>query len=169
MGGNYDSPGVCRRCGRSVDGDEQYCSQCEVELEEEHIEDTGEEGEDLSPPVRSLRRLVIQLALLLAFTGLIAFRIPSVISAFEDDQPIRKGTYATDAETDQCIENLWKVSRMLEDGILPDKTMVCPASGKPYIVLEDPANTTVYCPDPQAHGLKEIRVSRMFPCPEVVE
>lgn len=161
----------CRKCGKALnESDEAYCSQCQVEIAEENIDDPREEVlEELSSGEKreSRVKLAVLIVVLLVAVGVIIYRIPAFTAALEDDQPIRKGTYETDAGTDRCISNLWVISKMLGDGDLPDSSIVCPESGKPYTVVEDAVNTTVFCPNPREHGLMEIRVSKMFPCPEV--
>lgn len=159
-------PGTCLKCGKILESRDDYCEHCQVELAEEHIADSEEETET-SPPVDERKKKILQSAILLVLLGIIIFRIPAIISSFEHKQPVRTGTYETDAGADLCISTLWQISRMLEEGSLPDSSIVCPVSGKPYEVIEDSMDITVFCPDPGQHGLAELRVSRLLPCPEV--
>ena len=159
--------GYCLKCGRALEGEEAYCSQCQIELAEENIEETEEELIEPSPRDSKKRRTVIQLAIMLVFIAVIIFRAPSFMEAFEKEQPIRQGTYETDEQADLCISNLWKISRMLEDGKMPDDSLTCPVSGMPYKVTKNPVETMVTCPNPGLHNLKELRVSSVHPCPEV--
>ena len=158
--------GTCRKCGKILKSRDDYCAHCQVELAEEHIADSDKETEP-SRPADERKKKILQAAILLVLLGIIIFRIPAIISAFEHKQPVRTGTYETDAGADLCISTLWQISRMLEEGRLPDSSIVCPISGKPYLVIEDATDITVFCPDPGQHGLQELRVSRVFPCPEV--
>ncbi len=174
MSDNSGIKRTCQSCGAALRGDEgPYCSQCQIARDEEAMDEIQaakeEEHPDLPETEKSRTGLVIKVMLLCACVVVIAFQLPRVITSIEGDQPIRKGTYETDALTDECIENLWKISRMLEEGKLPDDSLVCPESGEPYTVYQDANNPTVVCPNPKAHGLIQLRVSRMFPCPEVVE
>lgn len=158
----------CRKCGKALnESEEAYCSQCQVEMAEGSIEEPLEEMPEEVSPGKDQVKLVVLMAVLLVAVGVIIYRVPAFTTALEDNQPIRKGTYETDAVTDRCISNLWVISKMLGDGNLPDSSIVCPESGKPYTVVEDAVNTTVFCPNPREHGLMEIRVSKMFPRPEV--
>lgn len=167
MDKNAGLEGYCKKCGKVLDGDELYCSQCQIELAEENIDDTEEEIIEPSSQSSEKRRLAVQLAILLIFMAVIIFRAPAFMEAFEKEQPIRQGTYRTDAQADQCISNLWRISRMLEDGNIPDSSIVCPVSGKPYEAIQNQGDTVVICPNPGLHDLRELRVSRVHPCPEV--
>ena len=167
MDENSGTAGFCKKCGKVLNSDDLYCGQCQVELAEEDIDDIEEEIVEENSPGRSRRKRAVQLVILAVLIGVIILQAPKFFAAFDEPQPIRKGTYETDAQTDLCISNLWQISRMLEEGTLPDSNIACPESGKPYIVIEDSVNTTVLCPNPQQHGLMEIRVSKLYPCPEV--
>jgi len=108
------------------------------------------------------------LPLLLALTaalffGLALIRYPLAAAAFEKDLPLHQGGYAADAETDQCVANLWRAARLMQEGKLIPGSLVCPASGKPYIVRGE----EVSCPNPQAHKLHGLKVNRRQPVPEV--
>lgn len=160
---------VCKRCGREL-GEEQesYCPQCQVELEEEGI-DPSDDSPDKSEPGAGRRKVALQVVILLVLLGLIIARIPSFMDALERTQPIRNGTWETDAVADECISNLWIISRQLQEGQTPGRDLVCPASGEPYLVIDDGADIKVYCPNPEQHGLRELSVSRTSPLPEVRE
>lgn len=167
MDRNTISGECCQKCGKILDGGGPYCSQCQIELAEENIDESEEEISEPLPQDKKKRVLAVQLAILLIFVAVIVYRAPAFMEALGREQPIRMGTYKTDEQADLCISNLWKISRMLEEGNLPDKSIVCPASGKPYKVTRSPADTVVVCPNPELHTLKELRVSRVHPCPEV--
>ena len=167
MDENTGSPGICRKCGKVVNNDEPYCTQCQVELAEENIADVEEDTIEAGPPEEKKGRRALLLVILLILIGTIIYQAPSFFAAFKEKQPIRQGTYDTDAQTDLCITNLWRISRMLEEGTLPDNNMVCPESGMTYIVTKDSKDIVVRCPNPGKHGLSELRVSKRYPCPEV--
>lgn len=100
--------------------------------------------------------------------AIFAFQVPKIISAFQQERPIRQGPYATDDLTDRCIHNLWIISWRLQEGRIPNTHMVCPASKKPYVIRHLRGDLVVSCPNPELHGAKELRVSRKHPVPELV-
>lgn len=159
--------GQCRQCGKPVAADQSYCSQCMVERLEEHIPEPVERPVTDIPDSASRVKTVIAIFILLCLITITAFQAPVLISAFKADQPIRKGSDETDAGTDQCVANLWRVARMLQDGQMPGKTLVCPVSGEPYLVIKKGADILARCPNPEIHGVSEIRVSARSPRPEV--
>ena len=159
--------GRCKKCGKIVDSDQLYCSQCIIELAEENITEPAEDTQKPPRPARSRKKVVAQWIVLLVCVVIIAFQMPKLFAAFKEDQPIRHGTYETDAQTDQCINNLWHISRLLQDGNLPGNDIVCPASGKPYVIIKAGEDTVARCPNPGLHGFSEISASMLSPCPEV--
>jgi len=90
-------------------------------------------------------------------------------AANQDVKPLRQGAYNTDAVTDQCIRNLWQVSRLIQEGKLPDDTLVCPASKKPFMVIQTKMDIIVRSPNPELYGFKDIRVSKKNPVPEIIK
>jgi len=101
--------------------------------------------------------------------GVMAYQSPDLISVLKEDRPLRNGTYNTDAKTDDCIRNLWKVSKLLQEGKLPGENLVCPASKKPFIIAKETGDVVARSPNPELYGFKEIRVSKKRPVPEVVK
>lgn len=165
----------CKRCGRLFDKDEEgadsqrsYCSRCVIELAEEGI---PEEVQIIKPRQTKLSKTweVGRWVILGFCVCMIALQAPTLISSFEETKPIRYGNYATDAQTDQCIKNLWHISRLLQEGKLPGKDLVCPASKKPYVVTKIKERIIVSCPNPELHGVKGIQISIESPAPEVKE
>lgn len=160
---------VCKGCGRPLGADEQgaeYCSSCMIERAEQYVPE-AQERPQIKREKKSRTWLILQLVILLVCMAIIALQTPRLISAFKEDQPLRYGTYATDAQTDQCIKNLWHISRMLQDGKKPSPDMVCPVSKKPYEIRDTGADIVVRCPNPELHGFKEIQVSKRRPVPEL--
>ena len=157
---------VCKRCGKPVDSEGTYCSQCIIELAEEDITES-EDIPRIERPKKSRVKAVVQCFIILVCISVIAIQIPKLISAFEEDKPIRYGTYSTDARTDQCINNLWQISKLLQEKSLPADNIVCPASGKPYVVTNTGEDIVVYCPAPGLYGFSIIKVSREHPVPEI--
>jgi hypothetical protein len=100
--------------------------------------------------------------------AVMAFQTPSMMSGFQGERPVRIGSYETDGPTDQCIANLWRAVKLLQEGKSPGRDLVCPVSGKPYVVSRVGSDTVVRCPNPEKHGFKEIRAGKARPVPEVI-
>jgi hypothetical protein len=170
---------LCSECALSEGGQTYICSRCAtlsaaqdtVDGIDRRLEQKEErrQVEDEKKKKKSTRYRVFQWVIIFVCIGVIATQIPRIISAFEEDKPLRQGTYSTDEKTDLCIKNLWRISRSLQEGKLPGKDMVCPETGKRYKVSEEMGDIIVRCPNPEEHGFLEIRVSLWEPAPELVE
>jgi hypothetical protein len=160
---------VCKSCGKRLGTDEkgaEYCSRCMIERAEEYVPEAPERL-PIKREKRSKAWLIVQVAIILVGVIVIALQAPRLIAAFKEGQPLRQGTYATDAQTDRCIANLWHIARLVQEGKMPDKDVVCPITKKPYVIKDTGTDVVVRCPNPELHGFKEIRVSKRHPIPEV--
>jgi hypothetical protein len=111
-----------------------------------------------------------QWAIVAICVAIVAYQMPALISAVKsEEKPIRRGTQDTDPQTDQCIKNLWRASRLIQEGKLPDSTLICPASNKPYAIVRTDEDIIIRSPNPELYGLKDIRVSKKNPIPELVK
>jgi len=167
---------ICENCGETFHKNEQdsdskqpYCSRCMVELAEQYVPETSDRSK-----LKRIRKSRVGVTLLwitlFACISIIAIQVPKLISVFiKEEKPIRYGPYSTDARTDQCIQNLWQISRGLQEGKLPDDSLVCPASNKPYQVVRTDDEIIVRSPSPELYGYREIRVSKRKPVPEIVK
>ncbi|OGP94018.1 MAG: hypothetical protein A2Z19_07065 [Deltaproteobacteria bacterium RBG_16_54_18] len=169
MTGDQKIKTVCKGCGKKLNADDkgaEYCSRCMIERAEEYVPEAPER-----PPIKREKRgkvwLIVQVAIILAGVIVMALQAPRLIAAFKEGQPLRQGTYATDAQTDQCIANLWHIARLIQAGKVPGKETVCPITQKPYEIRNIGADIVVRCPNPEMHGFKELRVSKRRPVPEV--
>lgn len=160
---------VCKGCGRTLSADEQgaeYCSSCMIERAEEYVTEAP-----ARPQIKRERKsrawLVVQLTIIVIGVAVMALQAPRLIAALKEGQPLRYGAYATDAQTGQCIKNLWHISRVLQDGKTPPTDMVCPVSKKPYKIRDTGEDVVVSCPNPELHGFQSIEVSKRRPIPEV--
>jgi hypothetical protein len=161
---------VCKGCGRKLSADERgtgYCSTCMIEQAEQYVPERQER-----PPIKrekkSRTRLIVQLTIILAGLTIMALQTPRFIDALKKEgQPLRQGTYATDVQTDQCIKNLWHISRLLQEGKAQNNDIVCPVSKKPYEIIVTGGDVVVRCPNPELHGMKIIQVSKKHPVPEI--
>lgn len=166
---------VCTRCGSQFNKDEEssdeeklFCSRCVIELAEQYMSEDAKTQE--SDQIKKNRVWpVLHPVILIACIFLIAIQAPKLISVIKEQKPIRIGTYETDSKADRCIKNLWHISRMLQEGKLLEKDIVCPVSKKPYVLRKIEGDILVTCPNPELHGLKEIRATKIYPCPEVIK
>jgi hypothetical protein len=71
---------------------------------------------------------------------------------------------------EECIANLWNVSALIQKGNWPagqTPDMICPVAKAPYRTTKtEKGDLEVSCPNPAAHGLKALRVSRDHPTPD---
>ncbi|MCJ7663429.1 MAG: hypothetical protein MUO24_04240 [Desulfobacterales bacterium] len=161
---------VCKGCGKRLSADEkdaEYCSRCMIERAEEYVPEAPERPY-IKREKKSRTWLITQVAIILVAVTIMALQTPRLISAVKGgDRPLKQGTYATDAQADQCIKNLWHIARLIQEGKAPGKDMVCPISKKPYEIKNIGEDITVSCPNPELHGFKEIRVTKRRPVPEI--
>jgi hypothetical protein len=118
---------------------------------------------------RGRLRIASQGVLFVIAAVVMSMQAPRIIAGLKDDKPIRSGTYATDAKTDQCIDTLWQISKLLQEGSLPGKDAVCPVSKKPYGFTTVRGNLVVRCANPERHGFREMRVSKRAPGPVIIK
>lgn len=137
----------------------------QIAVAEELIpEMTPEEQNEVScRPAAGIALPLLLIFFIALFIGFALTRYPQVAAAFAKESPLHQGSYAGDPKTDQCIVNLWHISRLLQEGKPIPAGLVCPASGRPYIQQGD----RVVCPNPQAHKLSMLGVSKAHPVPEV--
>jgi hypothetical protein len=170
---------LCDECAIPERGKAFICSRCAaMKAAQEAVEgidqrldekESKKQEQDLRKKRKSKIWVVSRWAILAVCIAIIVIQIPKLMSTFEEEKPIRYGTYSTDARTDQCIKNLWRISKLLQEGKLPGKDIVCPASKKPYVVTEIEGDVVVRSPNPQLYGFKEIRVSKKKPVPELIK
>ncbi|MBN1254216.1 MAG: hypothetical protein JXA50_02985 [Deltaproteobacteria bacterium] len=160
---------VCKGCGKLLSPDEQgseYCSSCMIERAEEYVPEAPEKS-PIKREKKSKAWVIVQVAIIVIGLAVMALQTPRLIAALHEGQPLREGTYATDTETDQCIKNLWHISKLLQEGQLHTNGIVCPLSNKPYEIRDTGEEIVVSCPNPELHGLKQIQVSKRHPVPKV--
>ena len=160
---------VCKGCGTQLSAGEkgaEYCSRCMIERAEEYVPEAPERPQ-IKREKKSRVWLVVQLTIILVAVAIMALQTPRFIAAVKGDRPLRQGTYATDAQTDQCIANLWHVSKLLQEGKVPAKDTVCPISKRPYAIKTLGEDVWVSCPNPELHGYRELRVSKKNPVPAI--
>lgn len=176
----------CDHCGQSlcdqcaVPRDSGFlCSRCvALEAAQEAVDgiDHREEEKKKKAEVRKEREKFKKLlwhtwqwGIVVIGLLVMAYQVPDLITVLKDKKPLRKGTYNTDAKTDDCIRNLWEVAKLLQEGKEPGENILCPASKKPFIVITGEDDVIARSPNPELYGLREIRASKMKPVPEVIK
>ena len=169
---------LCEQCAIPEKDGSFICSRCiALKAAQEAIEgidrrveekESKKQEQEVRKKKKSKMWVACQWVILATCIAIISIQVPGFMSAFEEEKPIRYGTYSTDAQTDQCIKNLWHISKLLQEGKLPGKNILCPASQKPYVVTETEGDVVVRSPEPELYGFKEIRVSKNKPVPELI-
>ena len=160
---------VCRGCGKKLSKDEQgaeYCSRCMIERAEEYVPE-AKERPPIKPEKKSKAWVMVQVTIIVIGLAVIALQVPRLTAALQEGQPLRQGAYATDTQTDQCIANLWRISKLIQEGKMSDYDMVCPLRNKPYEIEDSGEDIIVRCPNPGLHGFHKIQVSKRRPVPEL--
>ncbi|MBW1702469.1 MAG: hypothetical protein JRJ69_01930 [Deltaproteobacteria bacterium] len=171
---------LCVQCAIREGAETFICSRCAalkasqdaVQDVEQRIEEKESKSRDREEKKKRKSRLWIaaQLIILFVCVSIVVVQAPKLISAFtEKEKPFRYGTYSTDSRTDQCINNLWRISKLLQQGQMPGKDIVCPVSKRPYMVTTVDGDLVVRCPNPVLHGFEEIMISKTNPMPELIK
>jgi len=166
----------CKECvGLENRGESYICIKCtalkatndirtelEQRLEEKNVE------EDRKKKKAKIRK-ILPWGILVICILIIIIQVPKIISAFKAEQPFRRGTYSTDSMTDKCISNLWRISKMLQEGKVFSDDIVCPASKMPYVITSTEEDILVQCSNPELHGFRKVFVSKKSAVPEIIK
>ena len=175
----YEEKPHCGRCGAQIVGvipkrrdGKPLCRECAFELEDIAYKTMrGKIGlveEKVPPSPEELTRRKFLIGLLVVTILVLLFRIYTIAPMLQSPKPIRLGVKATDSVTDKCIEQLWRLSRNLQDGKLPNILPVCPSSSRQYVVTRLKDDTIISCPTPKEHGLTRLSVSLSLPIPNAL-
>jgi hypothetical protein len=172
----YEEKPHCMKCGAEIVGviprlwdSKPMCRECTFELELQAAKpDVGRfkvkgEKEPLTPEEKQRRAIAI--GIFVAMFLILSLRTWSIAPLLAPPRPLRHGTFGTDVKADRCINELWKLSRQLQDGRLPSPMPVCPLSRKTYQIIEGEEDILINCPNPEEHGLTRVSVSRKRPIP----
>ena len=175
----YEEKPMCGRCGAGIIGvvprwynEKPLCRECTFELEQMALK--GGAGkmvteEPIAPPTpEEIARRTTLLILLVFIVVILLYRIYTIAPMFQAPKPLRLGVKITDSVTDRCIEQMWILSRELQEKKLPNILPICPASSQQYVVSEVEDDVIISCPTPGQHGLKELIVSLSFPIPRAL-
>ena len=174
----YDEKPVCGRCGNTIIGvvsrvrdGKPLCRDCIFELDQLARKPGGriivEEAKPSLAPEEKIQRRILWGALAV-ITLIFILRIAAIAPVFQPEKPLRNGPSNTDRLTDRCIEELWKLSKQLQENTLPESFPLCPASGRPYVLVQEGEDTVILCPTPEEHGFVRLSVSRNSPAPLVL-
>ena len=118
---------------------------------------------------RKAFKAMVQWGVIVICLSIIGYQFPKLTDALSHrDKPLRRGILVTDELTDRCIANLWQVSKRLQEGKPVGADLICPASGKPFVIEAIEDNVVARSPAPERYGFREIRVSKKNPVPELI-
>jgi hypothetical protein len=137
-----------------------FCSSCYKSLEER----VGRPSDSSPKPPRDWR--FFKWGVIIAALSVASLQAPKMVSVFAPPKPVHLGSAATDRTADQCLRQLWTVSKLLQERRWPGLELTCPATGRPYLTEGKDGAMTVSCPEPKAHRLSVLQVSRRQPVPE---
>jgi hypothetical protein len=175
----YEEKPHCGRCGAGIVGvipkwrdEKPLCRECAFELEQMSLKPAGkmigveEEKAPLTPEEKNRRIALI--SLLGVVILILFFRMYTIAPLLQPPKPLRQGVATTDSLTDKCIEQLWRISKDLQEGKKLNLLFLCPKSSKQYIITELTDDTVISCPTPSEHGLGKLTVSLSSPIPHAL-
>ena len=176
-----DSVGECVSCGKPIcdlcatpqGGGEVICKDCLANRAAEEIaghqrkRPTKKAATQVGVTPSGLLARRARLVLILVCLVVISLRVSESVGLMQRPQDLRMGPYDTDAVTDECVEHLWWVAAKIQGGEMP-RDIVCPASGKPYVLKDEDGVIKARCPNPEMHGFSEMVVTTEEPCPRLI-
>jgi hypothetical protein len=172
----YEEKPHCGRCGAGIVGvipkwrdEKPLCRECAFELEQMSLKPAGKmiaiENEKPPLPPEEKNKRIALISLLGLVILILLIRIYTIAPLLQPPKPLRQGVAATDALADKCIEQMWKLSKDLQEGKNLNLLLLCPQSSRHYIVTELTDDTFISCPTPDEHGLAKLTVSISSPIP----
>ena len=116
---------------------------------------------------RSRIRLAIGIFVLIAGIIIVGLKAKEFALVFQPERPYYRGAVNLDRDAESCISNLWKITVLLQNGVVSWPVLKCPITGMNYKLVHVKGNSIVSCPNPERHHVTGIRVSRLSPVPEV--
>ena len=169
----------CGRCNEEIvgvipqwDGEIPVCRNCAYSgtgKRSARVPEEGQNGPGENGKTQPQSRIGPGVGTFVLIAGLVIIGMSAgnFISALEPDRPQYRGAKDLDSVSEACIENLWKITRLIQDGALQWPKMNCPATGQPYRIVHKSGDTEVSCPSPGKHNVSRMWVSRKSPVPEV--
>ena len=175
----YEEKPLCGRCGAGIVGvipkwlnQKPLCRECAFELEQMALKPRGKmiEIEDVKAPLtpEEKNKRIFLTGLFVITILVLLFRIYAIAPLLQDPKPLRRGVTATNSLTDKCIEQMWRLSRDLQENNMQPLLPICPKSARQYIVRELTDDTIISCPTPEEHGLAQLTVSLNSPVPHAL-
>jgi hypothetical protein len=175
----YEEKPQCGRCGAGIVGvipkwrnEKPLCRECAFELEQMNLRPAGKmiavDTEKTPLTSEEKNKRIALISLLGVVILILLIRIYTIAPLLQAPKPIRQGVTATDSLTDECIEQLWRLSKNLQDGKKLNLLLLCPRSSRQYIITELTDDTIISCPTPEEHGLAKLTVSRRSPIPHAL-
>ncbi len=160
----------CLRCGQLFDEEHSgdYCSRCQIEMAEEKMEKAPDAT--VTPAKSRKHRFpsIFKWLILAVCIGIIAYNlfILSRLFIFKEET-FKEPTVDKDAVL--CMANLEEIKELLKKGESPGDTFVCPVSGLAYKIEISGNDTIIFCPNPEKHGFKQLKISLKDSLAEVIK
>jgi len=181
---DQEAAGQCSGCGVALceqcaagqsQGQKVMCPKCaalsaldDIQAETD-VRVEAKEQKDVSAKRKKMRVRALEVAVIIVAVAVTIYQLPAVVGALtKEEKPIRQGTYETDGQTDDCIRQLWKISKLLQQGKIPGGDSRCPASDRAYRIEKTPNGLVAHCPNPDEHQFSDMRVDARNPVPKLV-
>ena len=158
---------TCITCGqifeKAAGAEFDMCPKCLKQTEARYAAPVEEEA-------TNRRKKPWAFVLCAACAAVIAFQAPRIKAAVAVlmPPPPEDGASLPDPKG-QCMDNLWHISGLIQQNKWPSEKMACPFTRIPYDTRIENGDLVVRCPNPGAHSLKALRVSRKSPTPQIVD
>lgn len=97
-------------------------------------------------------------------------QLPMLHASFASRPSLHAGVAVDDPETEKCIDTLWAISALVQQGesveALERLAFSEPVTHAHYAIAHEDGGMVVACPNPQAHGLTRLRITEDAPMPE---
>lgn len=102
--------------------------------------------------------------------AVVLVQLPTLRASMAAKPSLRNGVQEIDAQTEACIDTLWAISALVQEGEPADALVRLPfaepITRAAYVISLVDDEIVVDCPNPKAHGLKQLRITQSDPMPE---
>ncbi len=102
--------------------------------------------------------------------AVVVAQLPSIRASFAGRPSLYAGVEVSDADTRACIDELWKLSALVQQGASAETLGRLPLIERlthaRYTVGHEKDALVVACPNPALHGLARLRITDVAPMPE---
>jgi hypothetical protein len=166
---------MCEACNTSAANEQPVCRSCAATesaessanfKERQEIQDqlNALSAKQAGKKSRTITR--IQYVLILAAISIIPLNMVRMQSASEE---IIIDTNNPVELENECINLLFDIGELLEQGQLPDPGIACPGSPLPLNIQQSPENIVVSVPNPEDYDYSVMLVSRNEPIPTLAD